>query len=84
MYTVMLNRNLKTDDMNRIDMYSAKKIITNGTELNSVLNPLTSSDSPSEKSNGARLVSAREVTRRININIYRKGPRTLYLVTLSW
>jgi len=42
-------------------MYSAIKIRANVPELYSVLNPETSSDSPSAKSNGVRLVSAREV-----------------------
>ena len=52
--------------MKRIDMYSARKIITKGTDLYSVLNPLTSSDSPSEKSKGERFVSAKvETNKRI-------------------
>ena len=38
--------------------YSAKKINANLTPLYSTLNPETNSDSPSEKSNGDRLVSA--------------------------
>lgn len=42
-------------------MYSAIKISAKVPELYSVLNPETSSDSPSAKSNGVRLVSAREV-----------------------
>jgi len=63
----MLKRILTTADIKMIDMYSAKKIITKGTELNSVLKPLTSSDSPSEKSNGDRFVSASEEIRSITI-----------------
>lgn len=39
-------------------MYSAMKINANALLLYSVLNPDTSSDSPSAKSNGVRLVSA--------------------------
>ena len=39
--------------------YSAKKNIANGPAAYSTLNPETSSDSPSVRSNGARLVSAR-------------------------
>ena len=39
-------------------MYSAIKIKANGPLLYSVLNPETSSDSPSARSNGVRLVSA--------------------------
>lgn len=41
--------------------YSAKKIRVNPQEPNSVLNPLTNSLSPSEKSYGVRLSSARKV-----------------------
>lgn len=54
--------------MNKIDMYSAKKIITNLTEAYSVLNPLTSSLSPSAKSNGDRLVSASLDKKKSNIS----------------
>lgn len=39
--------------------YSARKNSANGPAAYSTLNPDTSSDSPSVKSNGARLVSAR-------------------------
>ncbi len=39
--------------------YSAKKNMANGPAAYSTLNPETSSDSPSVRSNGARLVSAR-------------------------
>ena len=42
----------------RMFMYSAMKINAKVPPLNSVLNPDTSSDSPSAKSNGVRLVSA--------------------------
>ena len=45
-------------DTIRILAYSARKIITNPTEPNSILKPETSSDSPSAKSKGVRLVSA--------------------------
>jgi hypothetical protein len=41
-------------------MYSAMKISANALLLYSVLNPDTSSDSPSAKSNGVRLVSAND------------------------
>jgi len=68
----MRNRTLIIVDMKRIDMYSARKIIKNETDLNSVLNPLTNSDSPSVKSKGARLVSARAVNRSMVIVRYRK------------
>lgn len=40
-------------------VYSARKKRANGPPAYSTLNPDTSSDSPSVKSNGARLVSAR-------------------------
>ena len=57
--------------MMRILMYSAIKIRANIVALYSTLNPDTSSDSPSAKSNGVRLVSAREDTNHI---ITRGGP----------
>jgi hypothetical protein len=45
----------------RIFAYSAIKIIANRPLLYSILNPDTNSDSPSARSNGVRLVSARFV-----------------------
>lgn len=45
----------------RMLVYSAIKIRANSPALNSILNPDTSSDSPSARSNGVRLVSARFV-----------------------
>ena len=45
--------------MNMILAYSARKNRANGPAAYSTLNPDTSSDSPSVRSNGARLVSAR-------------------------
>lgn len=45
--------------------YSAINIRENSLEPNSVLNPLTSSLSLSEKSKGVRFISAREVGRNI-------------------
>jgi hypothetical protein len=53
--------------INRIFVYSAIKIRANNPLLYSVLNPDTSSDSPSAKSNGVRLVSARVVVNHISI-----------------
>ena len=47
-------------DIKMIFMYSDKKIKANLPLLYSTLNPLTSSLSPSAKSNGERLVSARQ------------------------
>lgn len=52
----------KNNLMNKILPYSARKNKAKLPELNSVLKPETSSDSPSEKSKGVRLVSASEVT----------------------
>lgn len=46
----------------KILQYSAMKIRANLPPPYSILNPETSSDSPSAKSKGARLVSARSVT----------------------
>lgn len=56
-----------------IFIYSAIKIRAKEAPLYSVLNPLTNSDSPSAKSKGVRLVSARVVVNQtknkgININ----------------
>lgn len=58
----MLNLRNRIGVMNlirRILEYSAKKIIANDFLLYSMLNPETNSDSPSEKSKGVRLVSAK-------------------------
>jgi len=52
----------------KILVYSAMKIIANSPLLYSVLKPDTSSDSPSAKSNGVRLVSAKVVINHIIIN----------------
>ena len=49
----------------RILVYSAIKISANGPLLYSVLNPDTSSDSPSARSKGVRFVSASIVTNQI-------------------
>jgi hypothetical protein len=51
--------------INKILVYSAIKIRANSPLLYSVLNPDTSSDSPSAKSNGDRLVSAKDVVNHI-------------------
>tara|TARA_B110001454_G_C12647263_1_gene403853 strand:+ start:235 stop:480 length:246 start_codon:yes stop_codon:yes gene_type:complete len=56
-------------------MYSARKIITKATDLNSVLNPLTSSLSPSAKSNGERFVSASDEAAIIKNSIGINKPR---------
>lgn len=49
-----------TSLINRMFIYSAMKISAKALLLYSVLNPDTSSDSPSAKSNGVRLVSAND------------------------
>lgn len=61
--------------MARILVYSAIKIRANGPLLYSVLNPETSSDSPSAWSNGVRFVSASIVTSQIK-NIGNKITRS--------
>lgn len=55
-----------------IFMYSAMKISANAPLLYSVLKPETSSDSPSAKSKGVRLVSANVV---VNQHMKRRGNR---------
>lgn len=52
----------------RIFVYSARKRRANGPAENSTLNPETSSDSPSVRSNGDRLVSARVDVNHIMAN----------------
>jgi len=52
----------------KILAYSAMKIKANIPLLYSTLNPDTNSDSPSAKSNGVRLVSAKLVINHINAN----------------
>jgi hypothetical protein len=59
--------------------YSAKKKNTNITAECSVMNPLTSSDSASAKSNGALFVSAMDPIKNI-INIGNRG--TIYQIDL--
>lgn len=70
---------VKNTDVNsliiKILAYSAMKISANIPPLYSTLNPDTSSDSPSAKSNGVRLVSAKFVINQkiIIIGIINKG-----------
>lgn len=45
--------------INKMFVYSARKNRANGPPAYSILKPETNSDSPSVKSNGARLVSAK-------------------------
>ena len=63
-----MNSSLSRHLINKIDIYSAKKIITKFTEAYSVLNPLTNSLSPSAKSKGERFVSARLDTKNRRLN----------------
>ena len=57
----------------RMLVYSAMKIRANRPLLYSTLNPDTSSDSPSAKSKGVRLVSARFVmNHRIHMGVIRR------------
>lgn len=59
------NRTAEVILINRMLVYSAMKISANSPLLYSVLNPDTSSDSPSAKSNGVRFVSANVVVNHI-------------------
>jgi len=64
--TSLLKNNTIENVENKIILaYSLKKISTNPTEAYSILNPDTSSDSPSAKSKGVRLVSANSNTIQI-------------------
>jgi len=56
---------LKKSLINKILPYSAIKITAKPTLPYSILNPETNSDSPSAKSKGVRLVSARQETNQI-------------------
>lgn len=75
MNKMSLNRGVKGEEQNRravitlinkIFIYSAIKIAAKGPPLYSVLNPDTSSDSPSAKSKGVRFVSAKAVVNQEN------------------
>lgn len=68
------NKWVETILIAKIEAYSAMKINANGPALYSVLNPDTSSDSPSAKSKGVRLVSAWMV---ISQNIDNSGRRRM-------
>lgn len=63
-----MNRTAEVILIKRMLVYSAIKIKANSPLLYSVLNPDTNSDSPSAKSKGDRLVSAREVVNHIISN----------------
>lgn len=66
--------------ISRILAYSAKKNKANGPPAYSTLNPDTSSDSPSVKSKGARLVSARVEM----YHIAARGQAGIISQMLSW
>lgn len=75
--------------MNKIFIYSAIKIKANSPALYSTLNPETSSDSPSAKSNGVRLVSARLVINHIEnsgiiINIIHENIFIMFRSIVFW
>jgi len=61
----VININEKINPMRKILAYSAIKISANPNLPYSILKPETSSDSPSAKSNGVRLVSARHEINQI-------------------
>lgn len=75
-YEVIRNSIDVSIDIKMIAMYSARNTITKITELYSVLNPLTSSLSPSAKSKGDRFASARTETEN-NRNIIANHKLTL-------
>jgi len=60
--------------------YSAKKIKTNPLPPYSTLNPETSSDSPSAKSKGVRLVSAKQEINQINGKRREKKTNHYYII----
>ena len=66
---VAMNSIAHKADIKIIAIYSARKTITNSTDLYSVLNPLTNSLSPSAKSKGERLASAKTLTANIKKTI---------------
>lgn len=66
--------------MNRMLAYSARKNRAKGPPAYSTLNPDTSSDSPSVKSNGARFVSARVEM----YHIAARGHAGIISQMLSW
>lgn len=64
----------------KILIYSARKIKTNPTALYSILNPDTSSLSPSLKSKGVRLVSANKLITNIKEIIGFKIPKIILFI----
>ena len=79
------NRKELNIDKKMIPLYSAKKIKVKEPDPNSVLNPLTSSLSPSEKSYGVRFNSASIEGSQINKERGDKNPRGVReLSPISW
>jgi len=74
---IVINRALVIIPIAIIFMYSAIKIRAKVPDLYSVLNPDTSSDSPSARSNGVRLVSARDVIIQVTNNGHSIKERTI-------
>jgi hypothetical protein len=68
MEDILINKTQVNNLITKIFMYSAIKIIANNPLLYSTLNPDTSSDSPSAKSNGVRFVSAKFVVNQVTAN----------------
>lgn len=64
--------------MNRILPYSAIKRKANKALPYSILNPETNSDSPSARSKGARLVSAKQIVIHIGTIIKIIGEKIMY------
>lgn len=60
-------------------IYSDIKIKINDILLNSILNPETNSDSPSEKSKGDRFISAKKLINN-KINIKNKKKKNLIFI----
>lgn len=75
-----MNRVAESVFISRILAYSARKKSAKGPPAYSTLKPETSSDSPSVRSKGARLVSARVET----YHIAAKGQAGRISQTLSW
>lgn len=75
-----INRIAESVFINKMFAYSAKKNNAKGPPAYSTLNPETSSDSPSVRSNGARLVSAKVET----YHIAAKGHAGAISQMLSW
>lgn len=67
MLGILINTTLVNNLITKMFIYSAIKIIANNPLLYSMLNPDTSSDSPSAKSKGVRFVSAKFVINQVTV-----------------